>query len=495
MAKTIGRNDFCPCGSNIKYKNCCKGKVPWEDLLGQESQEIARHLSNRGKNLMFLMAASDILGLDATRPAEWSEVKNACTANAVREIHELIPLIWPDADDLSRILDLHGNNFNSLYVGMYEPKLMFRGVTRHSIYSDHILLFDPFQDHRRIAEPYNPVIHPEEYRFQTLKNLHIWMTFAPWIEAGLISFIRSPVNYDYELFKTSIERQRADVENSPELQEALDRSPSESPKMMSDLDETLLLMMPDEGVEKSFREYKPDATPDEVRALIDLHRRKREAHPYIIDSDIDWKFQGRNENMMGSTGAGPIVARLTANLCNASLITDIPFRWKQIELDRKLATASGGPWEPFAKAFNGVQLGVLNSIPLPAALTLHSEGRLSSMRSFMNRLFKECNTTEEFNDTNALLLSDELTHEISIAREEWGEIDTQLKKWFVGTALGGIGAGIVFANPILFGATVAAVAGEVGTAWHKKHQFSHKLPAAFFLGLEADVYQGDFFGI
>jgi hypothetical protein len=27
MAGRVGRNDKCPCGSNLKYKKCCLGKV------------------------------------------------------------------------------------------------------------------------------------------------------------------------------------------------------------------------------------------------------------------------------------------------------------------------------------------------------------------------------------------------------------------------------------------------------------------------------------
>ena len=232
MSISFGRNDPCPCGSKIKYKHCCKGKVDWEKLLASNSPDIAFHLTNRGKNLMFIEGFSDILGVDLTTPTEWAEIKGACNPKAVREIHELVPLIWPNADDLNRIFDNHRGKFNSLYVGHYEPRTIFRGVTRHSIYTDHVILFDPFQDHRRIAEQYNPVAHPEEHIFQTLKNLHIWVGFAPWVDAGLVSFIRSPVNYDYELFRTSLINQRKDIESNPELKEALDRAVNDSPELM-----------------------------------------------------------------------------------------------------------------------------------------------------------------------------------------------------------------------------------------------------------------------
>ena len=29
----IGRNDKCPCGSNLKFKNCCMNKKDWNKLI------------------------------------------------------------------------------------------------------------------------------------------------------------------------------------------------------------------------------------------------------------------------------------------------------------------------------------------------------------------------------------------------------------------------------------------------------------------------------
>ena len=31
MATSVGRNDPCPCGSGLKYKQCCEGKVTWRE--------------------------------------------------------------------------------------------------------------------------------------------------------------------------------------------------------------------------------------------------------------------------------------------------------------------------------------------------------------------------------------------------------------------------------------------------------------------------------
>ena len=32
----IGRNDPCPCGSNLKFKNCCMNKKDWNKLIKKQ---------------------------------------------------------------------------------------------------------------------------------------------------------------------------------------------------------------------------------------------------------------------------------------------------------------------------------------------------------------------------------------------------------------------------------------------------------------------------
>jgi len=103
---------------------------------------------------------------------------------------------------------------------------------------------------------------------------------------------------------------------------------------------------------------------------------------------------------------------------------------------------------------------------------------------------------DEFDEENIRALADELVAEIETAREERHGIDIDLKKWLAGTLMAGVGAGVATAHPFLFGAATAATAvSKAAAAWYKKHHFSHKLPAAFFLELEDGVYNGSLFGI
>lgn len=182
------------------------------------------------------------------------------------------------------------------------------------------------------------------------------------------------------------------------------------------------------------------------------------------------------------------MARLTAQLTNSYLVTDLPSRWKEIELDRSGATPETEVWSPFAKAFESSPLRCLNALSLNHALTLRHEKRLDSMRGFLHRVWKQARSPEVYSASNISLLTEQLRDEINKAEHEWRSIDADLLKRF-GTALaaGVAGAGSLIAQGYgTFLAAGAAVTGAVavGTSLYDRARFTRRSPAAFFLNLE-----------
>ncbi len=196
----LGRNNPCPCGSGLKYKKCCLGHIPWDELYASKKVNPIPYLSTRGKNLLFIEAIGDALQLNSTSPpTDWPQVKKACTPQAIKKIYEAIPQIWIDRNDLLGIYERESKQVSGLYVGTYEPELLCKGITRHCLYSDKILLVDPFLDPRFTRPEFNPVEHPSKYRASTIRCLYFWFTLTPWIEAGLVNFIRTPGDFDIRL--------------------------------------------------------------------------------------------------------------------------------------------------------------------------------------------------------------------------------------------------------------------------------------------------------
>jgi hypothetical protein len=183
---TIPRNDVCPCGSFKKYKKCCHGKTDWDVLLRQGNQsQIIRNLRIRGRNIAFINRLCDILSLDKIGPApKWSTIKEMVNENHVRDIHEAILSFWPTKDDYVDVLEKEKGGFFCVHTGSYEVEDLLVSVTRHAIYSNSILLFDPFVYSVVMRDEFNPILNPGKFITHTLKCLYFWFSLAPWIVAG-----------------------------------------------------------------------------------------------------------------------------------------------------------------------------------------------------------------------------------------------------------------------------------------------------------------------
>jgi hypothetical protein len=464
------------------------GKVPWERILDARSPEVFNYLSLRGKNLAFLTAVSSVLQLDTSRPLDWTEVKAACTPHAVREIYLALINIWPSQTDLSRVFETERSRASALYVGLYEPELVLRGITRHSTYADQILMFDPFNDPRTIRPEHNPVENPEKYVSQTLRDLWLWCQLAPWIVAGLVKIVRSPGDFDQQLRWNALLEQERRFAGSEELQRVLQATADEIvPEEAAALSEYVRISQPDQQIAREYLEEHPEATEENIQGLMRFVASRRREHPYYVPAAGGGWRQPSGEYHVRSSGENYAMARFTAGLTDAHLITDIASRWKEMELDRSAPDGTSNNWEPFAKAFQNVQLSFLNTVPLHAALRLRQDDRLSSMRSFLRKVWRTTNANEPFSPLNANLLRDELLHEMALADDEWRAINRELATW----GAGAIGGAVASASQIAKGSVgwmaagaAIAIGGRIGSAWHRRRQWLRRFPAGFFLQLK-----------
>jgi len=195
----VKRNDACPCGSGEKYKKCCEGHLDWSKVY-RSGSDWRQHLSIRGRNINFVNRLGDILQLDTiAKASSLKDYKNAFTADAVKKIHEAVMKFWPPDIDIVTTLGRTSTDVSGLYIGDYGPEYILKGIVRHSIYANKILVIDPFVYPKSVRDEFNPIIEPEQYRSQTLKNTNFWFALLPWIEAGIVEVIRTPADFDHRL--------------------------------------------------------------------------------------------------------------------------------------------------------------------------------------------------------------------------------------------------------------------------------------------------------
>jgi hypothetical protein len=445
-----------------------------------------QHLSARGKNMLFLNRLGSILQLDRFDDHDPGALKKAFSPSAVRSIYESVFDIWPSYDDLERVLGGEASRTSGLYVGNYEPELITEAVTRHTVYSESLLLVDPFTHPRKVRDEFSPILHPEKYRPTAFRCALLWLQMAPWIEAGIVRIVRGPGDLDPRIEHESNEIQTRRFAAHPELAALIEKSADEAYNARNPMLESLILLhKSDEELRRDYAERFPASQLANVDAFISHIHQRRSQNPYYMEPMVgpDGKI---SQLLVTTSGASYDMAKRIAQITKSHLITDLPSRWKEIELDRSEAKIDVGNWSVFAKAFHSVDIRYLNNVPLDLALRLRREDRLQTLRSFLRKVWMTADPEGSYEPAAAEDLAAELQEKIREAEDEWDKIDRDLLKWMSG--IGAIAAPfVVRSGAEWIGAAIAGVTagiGALGVAAHQRSRFAHRYPAGFFLKLK-----------
>ncbi len=470
-----------------KFKHCCAGRVDWEAVV-RDGRDQRPYLSVRGRNLYFTKRISEALGLTALgQTRSLKDYKAGFTADAVRKIHEAVMEIWPPDINIFEVLQRPVGDVSGLYIGDYGPEYITRGIVRHSIYANKILLVDPFIYPRSVRDEFNPILNPAQYRSQTLKNVNLWSQLLPWIEAGIVEVIRPPSDFDHKLNWDLMNSQMRKFEENAELIKASKESVEELSKRHTKKfrHQQLLLGAPDSYLRQKFEELglaKDGHTADEFLKSV---QEERDQDPDFLEP-LD--ARGDEQLFTITSGASYPSAAMVASITGSYLFTDLYVKWREIELDRESQTPENKVWAPFAKALQETSLRCLNSIRLEHALTLRKEGRLESLRGFLGKVWKDASTENQFDSANAVHLAEELGQRIREAEEEWKQIDNDLLKIIGKTAVGGLLAAgpLIAAGHAYFLAAAVGIggAGPIFNSTRQRRSFPDRFPAAFFMKIE-----------
>lgn len=429
----VGANQPCPCGRLKKYKECCRGKVDWETIPFERSDQAIRHLATRGKNRLFMNLVLDALQIDNESNVDLVDFKRAFTPAAVKRIYEAVQLVWPDGHDLKRVLSEEAAATSGLYIGQYEPGLVRRGIARHSLYADRILLVDPLVHPAKVTPKFNPLLHPEQHRTTTLRWISLWVELLPWINEGVIGFVRDPGDFYPEIALKTFDDTDKLYRTNPELGELRDQEAHsfKDTDAYKEFIEWTVLSHSDDQFRRDARKFDPHASNETVEQILADIRARREAHPYFIEP----MKAPSSELHMISSGTNYELAKLIALHTGSYLMTDLRVRWKEMELDRKKSGINATEWSPFAKAWHNLSLKFLDSVPLTAALALRRDGRLETLRLFLRKVWASTSKAEPFDDKNIPLLAAELDAKVREAEVEWKKIDRELLQTITAPAL------------------------------------------------------------
>jgi hypothetical protein len=298
-----------------------------------------------------------------------------------------------------------------------------------------------------------------------------------------MEMIRLPTDFDHRLQWDMMKRQKAKFDADPELREALNQTIKEMTHRHSENNARILdfLATPDHALAQRFIEAGAIEDGISVEDLLEYVRRMRVDEPDFLDT-ID--ALDSQQTYFFTTGGHFEVAKLTAKMTGAYLVTDMRSKWLEIQKDRPESDRAA-LWEPFAKAFQQLDLKFLDGVEMKHSLQLRQDGRLASMRAFLSDVWKAAVDDDPFSSNNVQELSDRLEREVAVANEDWKQMDVDLLK-LVGIEAAAMAGGVPAlmssghgAFAVALGVALGGVA--LGTSLMRRRSFHVTHPAAFFM--------------
>lgn len=431
LGKKLGRNDSCHCGSGKKYKRCCLQKDETEGKIYYVEYGTPDKLGwdLRKRVLTEISIMKDLFGIRLT--ASGLSVRKEISSDRIRELYKTLLTVWPLSTDVYKLLPKPDTSFKAFYWGSRNVDAVSNIMTRYCLYTDQILVIDPFIDRLLYSAEHSPLRKPEEWKQIAVNQALFLCSLEPWISEGIVQIVPPPQIFDRQLDETLINlaQTRMKKYTSEDMQPAV-----------IDMTQDFLISLPPDALESYV--FGPDFDPmpkKDRRSLIEGIRRTQKRDPIRYAWGIE---RGTGRYYKGGQGINLEGALLMANLTGCYLFTDREHLWNQLFQEIESSPQyRESEFTELSYAFQKLHFNFLNNVPLDFALDLRREGRLNSFRVFLREIWTEINriSSREVLTQKIKSFKDKLSAEYSLIEEEWRQIDQKLKahmgKWSLGAGL------------------------------------------------------------
>jgi hypothetical protein len=466
------KTDRCPCGSGFIFKKCHGAPVSRRPTNLPPLPDPRNSLYAR--NVAFLDGLENIFRLSTT---PWDDIRKTLSNDHVQDVYGLIPLYWPRDTDLPSLLpEPNPDRLRALFMGSPEPESLIHSVFRFSLYSDELLLFDPFFANMFRPGQHLPLKDPQPFRADLLKLLYSMKMLDPWIRGGIVKLIPEPGYFDRKLDAWT-------VETAARRMQGVTFSEEEQEEMASDARNDvhrLMKRMPRELQLRWAREYDPSMSDEAANDLLDYMAQDVKHDHLALDQPLEERASQFHVIRQG--------ANLESALYVCELTGAFPYAsergiWRQIEGAAERTDVLKN-WSGLARGFGDLRFRFLNDVDTHFAYRIREEERLHGFRQFLRTVWTA--VRKEQDHTTAANLSREFEAELrdqyGKANAEWRDIDKDLLRSAAPTAGGGIASIIAGLLPAFATLTTVGLAGLIWSRG-KRDTFRRKTPMAVMLDL------------
>ncbi|WNB76064.1 DUF4238 domain-containing protein [Methylomonas koyamae] len=323
----LGRNDKCGCGSNRKYKHCCKD-VP------KELRTSWIVLSIRERNLAFCRAIKGILGLDAGKT--WLDVRREITEEQIARIYRFYSFLWPRETDIYSLLPKSDGKFRALYTGVLDVRVLGLLALPMASLFDEFLIESPIVNPNNVKPEFSPVKLPSKYKYQALKDFLLMLELEPYIGYGLINLIPNPSNFDLNLMKSMMDMATSRSEPASERDRVIFTKLA-----IEDYLNTTHKMPRDIKIRSLISEF---GMPEDVATQsIELLETNAETFPLAMLQPMQPSSGG--QIMLISMAPNYEMALFVAQVTGSVIVTDSESRWIELQAAQHRQMGMGSyPW-------------------------------------------------------------------------------------------------------------------------------------------------------
>ncbi|MGE8258317.1 MAG: hypothetical protein ACN6RJ_02755 [Stenotrophomonas sp.] len=385
--------DWCPCGAEAMFGECCARVHPWE----RPPWDV---LSLRERNLSFLRAIGGVLEL--TEDESWHNVQRTLSDDQVSTLHRISRRLWPEEADLASLLSRPGGGGpRAIYMGPSDPRTAGESIVSLVPMFDQVLVMDPVLASSHLRPEYSPITSPAQHKQQFLKNIMFWLMLEPLILAGKVLVFPNPgdLNSEFEYSMRTMAKERtAEWHLDPQQLDEFSWMPRDD-------FERSMLQLPDRALLSLFRDAAPNHEEEHYLGALALMRRKGENDPLALLQILE-DAKALSQTLVVRC-VNLEVALFMAQISDAVIVTDVRALWEHLHLHTRAAQST-----PPAPTENAIEVNA--SINPFDALAAEATEEAAKVRVSVGNLLRAC-------DINASSVDDsELFEAIRTSCEELG---------------------------------------------------------------------------
>lgn len=370
--KKIGNNDYCGCGSGVKYKKCCIG-------LSELDRPSWNILSIRERNLAFANGVINILGLSTG--GTWEDVRRELSNEQVKKIHELYGYFWPIHTDILSLLPKSDKRLRAIYTGIIDVRVISKFVTSSTLYFDEVIIYNPFTNPHFVNQEFSPVDNPHSFKQQTLKNVLLLLKLLPFIESGYINLIPDVFSFNQHLLRQMFDmsKERKSDINAHQKDKIL------MEWLYKDDFERINSMLSEAQRKIQIRQAIPDVTELQIEGIIKYQNLKKLQDPLsLLQDDVYGKHGGQLLMMDMSPNFEALL--FVSQITKSVILTDSNYRWDEIKASQNFESSIASyDWNDLANCINSFKYYFNESEE--SSFNLRSSGKFSKLRNILKKIF------------------------------------------------------------------------------------------------------------